>query len=114
GLELRNSIERPLRYYVKTIEVLLDGRPPSGAHFDNMGAVIAARGSTVFFLPQFSMVSNDKLHDVSISYEIIYGHPEIGFSRRMSGGVKGQAAVGVRTEFSWRTTGDAADTEIKS
>lgn len=82
SLILRNAADGPLRYHVEQFDVIIDDRTISHPVFTNRGAVISKGLQLMFSYPSFGKEAIRDRSKGVIRYSIIYGHPEVGFSRR--------------------------------
>jgi hypothetical protein len=81
-----NSVDAPIKYEVESIDVIIGDKAISKPMFDNRGGVIARGRQQTFLYPRFEIPKprGKDLHtDGVIRFVIQYGHPEVGFSRRM-------------------------------
>lgn len=94
GLVLANATEYPIKYEVEQFEVVIENRAIGQPGFKTRGGVIASRMTGTYFYPSFNKElpeGRDHLTGV-IRFTILYGHPEIGFFRK----VKKELTVSLR------------------
>jgi hypothetical protein len=81
GLLLANAADGPLKYHVEEMEVIIGDRTIPNPNFRSRGGVIPRGSEREFFYPPFGRDVIQPRTNGVLRYSIIYGHPEIGFSR---------------------------------
>lgn len=82
GLILRNAADGPLKYQAEQFDVILGDRTIPHPKFKTLGGVIPRGSTTILFYQPFKREVVQPRVEGVIRYTILYGHPELSFSRR--------------------------------
>ncbi len=74
GLELTNTIEKPIEYIVEKYYLEIDGNRLPDCRYKNRGQVIPSKKPTLFKFPALKMPNNIPCKGL-LRYELIYGRP---------------------------------------